>query len=319
MHYGVKGMHWGIRRYQPYTSNPRKNGVTGVYKPKAISGKRGKAEVWKARESDRQANRYNRKINVIDSYISEKQTKLTEAKKNGASDRKIAKLEKRVSYGKMQKRINEKLKKAELNKIAKMSIKDVSKARLDKGMHYTGQILKSTAVKAVTSAALAGAIGAFVESGANASTAKTAIKNSRQALVDASRERDFAGQARRFADQITTHNKNYANGYITNGMRGNLSIRGMDAKDWMNNAKEHDILSKLSMMDEARLGKVAAKAAAVSDAMAKVGFGLSATAVGAAATNFTRLGRINEYSTLSRKERKSIVKKEREAYKKRWK
>lgn len=32
MHYGVKGMHWGIRRYQPYTSsNKRKGGKTGKF------------------------------------------------------------------------------------------------------------------------------------------------------------------------------------------------------------------------------------------------------------------------------------------------
>jgi len=36
-HYGVKGMHWGIRRYQPYTSNPRKGGKTGKF-----IGKNGK-------------------------------------------------------------------------------------------------------------------------------------------------------------------------------------------------------------------------------------------------------------------------------------
>ena len=31
-HYGVKGMHWGIRRYQPYTSsNKRKDGRTGKF------------------------------------------------------------------------------------------------------------------------------------------------------------------------------------------------------------------------------------------------------------------------------------------------
>lgn len=31
MHYGVKGMHWGIRRYQPYSVNPRKNGANGKF------------------------------------------------------------------------------------------------------------------------------------------------------------------------------------------------------------------------------------------------------------------------------------------------
>ena len=45
-HYGVKGMHWGIRRYQPYTSNPRKDGKSGKFvgnKPKAklVKDKKG--------------------------------------------------------------------------------------------------------------------------------------------------------------------------------------------------------------------------------------------------------------------------------------
>lgn len=43
-HYGVKGMHWGIRRYQPYTSNPRKGGKTGKFignKSKATKDDKG--------------------------------------------------------------------------------------------------------------------------------------------------------------------------------------------------------------------------------------------------------------------------------------
>lgn len=31
IHYGVEGMRWGIRRYQPYTSNPRKDGKAGKF------------------------------------------------------------------------------------------------------------------------------------------------------------------------------------------------------------------------------------------------------------------------------------------------
>ncbi len=30
-HYGVLGMRWGVRRYQPYSINPRKSGKNGVY------------------------------------------------------------------------------------------------------------------------------------------------------------------------------------------------------------------------------------------------------------------------------------------------
>ena len=45
MHYGIKGMHWGVRRFQPYSSTgPHKSGISGKEVGKAAkkSGKTAK-------------------------------------------------------------------------------------------------------------------------------------------------------------------------------------------------------------------------------------------------------------------------------------
>lgn len=293
-HYGVKGMHWGIRRYQPYKTVPRKSGKTGVYKP---TTKAGKAKLWKSKESERQASRYDRKEKVIQTYIDKKTKKLKEAKKSGASDEKISRLKKRIDYGETEKRINSKLKKAELKNIAKMSVNDVSKARLKKGAWYTGQVLKSAAIKATTAAAIGTAIGAFDAS-------KGAALNAASARAAASSRIEGYNAYKTYADNMFKTAQN---------SMGNTNA--------FNRASEE--FSKASTKAVEMLGEynhfnsVANRAAAASSALKTLGFGLSATAAGAAVSNFTKLGRINEYSTLSRAQKKQITDSERQAYNRR--
>ena len=298
-HYGVKGMHWGIRRYQPYTINPRKRG-SGVYKPTTTVGKKGKAELWKAKESQRQASRYDRKEAVIDTYISKQKSKLKMAKAKNASDEKIAKINKKIDYGETEKRINEKLKTAELKNLAKMSMKDVSSARLKKGMHYAGKVLKSTAVKAATMAAIGGS-AALID--ASRKQANFASKQSTKAVKNWIIEQNLDNDV-----------KNHANASLNYARNGEFGLAKAERL-----AREHAWASRVeASLARANASGLAHKAQVVSSALKAAGFGLGATAGGVAIQNFRKLGRINEYSSLSRDQRKRIEKAEKNAFKKRY-
>ena len=50
-HYGVQGMHWGVRRYQPYSQVPRKSGKKGD--EKGLAKKKAK-QVYKDTKKDQQ-------------------------------------------------------------------------------------------------------------------------------------------------------------------------------------------------------------------------------------------------------------------------
>lgn len=71
-HYGVQGMHWGIRRYQPYSQVPRKSGKKGIEKKlankksKQIENKKDKAQQKAIKQK---AKNYQKQLNDLDSML----------------------------------------------------------------------------------------------------------------------------------------------------------------------------------------------------------------------------------------------------------
>ena len=89
-HHGVKGMKWGVRRYQPYTkSNQRKGGEGGVFKGKFV-GAHKKAD---AKKEERRVKASNA-ISKVNRKLDKKAGRFTEAHKkadakNEASKQKV--------------------------------------------------------------------------------------------------------------------------------------------------------------------------------------------------------------------------------------
>ena len=80
-HYGVEGMHWGVRRYQPYSTVPRKSGEGG--KETGLARKRSRLEQKKA-SNEVKIEKYKNKLN--DPKIQAKKLK---AKKYELSNQKL--------------------------------------------------------------------------------------------------------------------------------------------------------------------------------------------------------------------------------------
>ena len=287
-------MHWGIRRYQPYSTVPRKSGKSGTYKP---TTKADKAKLWKEREIERQAGRYDRKEKVIDSYIQKKQKKLAEVKKTQKDypdydySKKISKLERKIDYGETQKRINSKLKTAEIKKIKDIKLEDVSKERFKKGAYYTAQAVKSAGVKTLTIGALAGGIAAFDAAGRSTKEGARLAKEAGDATIRSSQYQSMADYAYKKAGQAM----------------GGKVVEGMTFDQWK--TAFHDSAGA-SLRDSGLANTLwyqSSKAMAVANSLKALGFGLGATAAGSAALNFTKIGRINEYSHLNRQKRKAIT------------
>ena len=66
-HYGVLGMKWGIRRYQPYSANPRKSGKTGKEVGEAAKEK-SRAERTVVRREAKAARKENRALRAERRY-----------------------------------------------------------------------------------------------------------------------------------------------------------------------------------------------------------------------------------------------------------
>ena len=138
-HHGVMGMHWGIRRYQPYPTGYNGDG-------KFLGKKEFKQQL-------KRDNYVNKEIAKTDKYYN---------KENKRSDKKIAKLENKLAYSNnlrasARKEINAKINVEKTKKMINDGRREVERSALN---HYTYNDVKKEKRHLVTkgSAIIAGSV-----------------------------------------------------------------------------------------------------------------------------------------------------------------
>lgn len=106
-HFGVMGMHWGIRRYQPYTKGEKAKGgkkvKSGHFIGQAIAKNRTTRDSYL---SSFLASDYHRKADKLGEETDRRKSKLDRAVEKGKSARKIAKRRRRYENAKAREADN---------------------------------------------------------------------------------------------------------------------------------------------------------------------------------------------------------------------
>ena len=142
-HHGVKGMHWGVRRYQNANGSLTSEG-------------RARVKEWKAKEIKRRSAGYTK----IERKLDKKSEKLINKRnKRLMKEKDTEKIDEKISKNALNIKINKALQKAEVSKIKKMSLKDIHQAKIDKAKYATKQTLKYVGKTAVAAAGVGASIG----------------------------------------------------------------------------------------------------------------------------------------------------------------
>ena len=142
VHYGVLGMHWGVRRYQPYSTVPRGSGESG----KEVG------EAAKLAKSVEKANRKIAKRNVKSAFKNLNQKVFIDQKLQRGIDKDLKKKDKLInksaSYEKIEKlqnRINARIKMKTFNEMAGQKDRnEIIKATNNVGKEYVDKLLDKT-------------------------------------------------------------------------------------------------------------------------------------------------------------------------------
>lgn len=118
-HYGVMGMHWGIRRYQPYAKGEKHK---GRFIGHAIAKNRTTRD---AKLSSFLSAEYGRRGDKLKEELRHRTAKLKMAQAKGASERKIARLDRKRRYKQAQYKDN----KERANLWSKQADKDIGIAK----------------------------------------------------------------------------------------------------------------------------------------------------------------------------------------------
>ena len=156
-HYGVLGMHWGIRRYQPYSYTEGRDGFRKG-KEKGDARKLGdiyttrqnkKRDRYVARETAKVEKAYNKMLKRSDKKIDKYEKKLEKA----ASAEKKNKISKKLTAERVNRRGNEakrKIEKSALNHYTYDDVKREKKAVFKHGMKVFRQAMAVNAEVKVT-------------------------------------------------------------------------------------------------------------------------------------------------------------------------
>jgi len=142
-HHGVKGMHWGVRRYQ------NENGSL-------TSAGRARMNEWKQKEIARRDKGYYKVEKKLDKKAAKlllKRSKLINKKKN------TDKIDEKIAKNATNLKINNALQKAEVKKIKSMKLKDIHQAKINKAKYATKQTLKFIGKTALATAGVAASGG----------------------------------------------------------------------------------------------------------------------------------------------------------------